>query len=102
MYRRPVPDYAVAYEYETVQAGDTMNVSTAKDYIEVRGTVNLNSGADVDCLMVYGIVNMNSGSRVNWIYAMSGSIVNIYGGEHGNALTPFILVSPAGLSRILS
>jgi len=87
-----VPDYAVAYEYETVLAGDTMDVSTAKDYINVKGTVNLNSGADVDCLMVTGTVNMYSGSRINWIYAMSGSIVNIYGGEHGNAPEPYILV----------
>jgi len=87
-----IPDYAAAYEYETVLADDTMNVSTAKDYINVKGTVNLNSGADVDCLMVSGMVNMYSGSRVNWIYAMSGSVVNIYGGEHGTAEEPYILV----------
>lgn len=91
------PDGAKAYDYETVEAGDTLNVNTAKDSINVYGTVNLNSGADVDCLMVYGTVNMNSGSRVNWIYAMPGCTVNIYGGEHGNALTPFILVFPGWL-----
>ncbi len=92
-----VTDSAIAYNYETVVAGDTLNVSTAKDSINVYGTVNLNSGADVDCLMVYGTVNMNSGSRVNWIYAMPGCTVNIYGGEHGDALTPFILVFPGWL-----